>query len=78
MNPTIRHYLPTILCRLLLKTTLIKIETFAPTADGWVVILKCGMNGMTYKMDLTTVKSEAKSEPPLMVNEVIFKGGIDA
>ena len=75
MNKIPVHYLPTILCRMFLRhDNLVKCFNFHQSNGGWTTVLKCGMTGIEYKMELTPIQSEVKAGP-LTVDEVLGKGG---
>ena len=73
------HYLPSFLCRLLIKhEKVIRPYNFHQANGGWQAVLKCGITGKEYLMVLKPIESSVTVEQPLTADDVIFKGGFSA
>ncbi len=70
------HYLPGVICRLFMVSRGIILKTFRPNADSWTAIVTCPITGITYRADLTPIKSEVEVKPLLTVDDLLERGGI--
>ena len=77
MNKIPIHYLPSLLRRIFnIHENVVKLLPYSlhQTAGGWTGVLKCGISGQEYRIEITPIKSEIEV---VTVDSLLEKGGLN-